>query len=430
MMKWVTPILVLLLGAVAILLPAPEAPVPGLEPGIAFPPVAVCPTEEGATMSSSLNVMSTVAGGGQVTIFSGGGSAGSGSFDTGASGSVSLPVGEIAAVGGAAALVEFPVSESAAASVTTGSTALSAETCSGIPDSQVIVGGGSTVDDIPLRLQLMNPYSTGAVADITAFSESGRESSDALRSIIVPARSSRVVDIGSILSGRENLNLIVEATQGSIVTSASTEVGGDQAIWRAVAPETTWYVPFPVFNGSREVVIASSTPNEIAYQIDVFGPGGLEEAAIEGTISGGGQEIINVSAISQAALAVRVVATAPVGVFARLTGEGALGIAAASPLPTSDWLIPGAGSGSDTAGRLVVVNVGVEVAEMTVTEVRESSRSRIIQVQPGQVLEIVLDAVDSDGVSVVTDGQVVPFWIARRGAAVAVSGGFPLLTNE
>jgi hypothetical protein len=415
---------------VAILLPAPEAPVPGLEPGIAFPPVAVCPTEEGATMSSSLNVMSTVAGGGQVTIFSGGGSAGSGSFDTGASGSVSLPVGEIAAVGGAAALVEFPSSESAAASLTTGSTALSAETCSGIPDSQVIVGGGSTVDDIPLRLQLMNPYSTGAVADITAFSESGRESSDALRSIIVPARSSRVVDIGSILSGRENLNLIVEATQGSIVTSASTEVGGDQAIWRAVAPETTWYVPFPVFNGSREVVIASSTPNEIAYQIDVFGPGGLEEAAIEGTISGGGQEIINVSAISQAALAVRVVATAPVGVFARLTGEGALGIAAASPLPTSDWLIPGAGSGSDTAGRLVVVNVGVEVAEMTVTEVRESSRSRIIQVQPGQVLEIVLDAVDSDGVSVVTDGQVVPFWIARRGAAVAVSGGFPLLTNE
>jgi hypothetical protein len=77
-----------------------------------------------------------------------------------------------------------------------------------------------------------------------------------------------------------------------------------------------------------------------------------------------------------------------------------------------------------------VVNVGVEVAEMTVTEVRESSRSRIIQVQPGQVLEVELDAVDSDGVSVVTDGQVVPFWIARRGAAVAVSGGFPLLTNE
>jgi len=429
-MKWVTAILVLALGAAAALLPEAEAPAPRPEPGIASPPVAVCPTEEGATRSSSLDVMSTIAGVGQVTIFSGGGSAGSGSFDTGASGSASVPVGEIAAVGSAAALVEFPTSESATASVTTGPTVLSAETCSRIPDSQVIVGGGSTINDIPLRLQLMNPYSATAVADITAFSESGRESSEALRSIIVPARSSVVVDIGSILSGRETLNLIVEATRGSIVTSASTEVGGDQAVWRAVAPEQTWYVPFPVFSGSREVVIASSTANDVAYQIDVFGPGGLEEAAIEGTISGGGQVVINVSEISQAALAVRVVTTAPVGVFARLTGEGGLGIAAASPQPTNDWLVPGAGSGADTAGRLAVVNVGVEVTDVTVTEVRESSRSRIFQVQPGQILEVELDAVNSDGVSIASDGQVVPFWIARRGAAVAVSGGFPLLTNE
>lgn len=429
-MKWITAILVLALGAAAALLPEPEAPAPRPEPGIASPPVAVCPTEEGATRSSSLDVMSTIAGVGQVTIFSGGGSAGSGSFDTGASGSASVPVGEIAAVGSAAALVEFPTSESASASVTTGPTVLSAETCSRIPNSQVIVGGGSTVNDIPLRLQLMNPYAARAVADITAFSESGRESSEALRSIIVPARSSVVVDIGSILSGRETLNLIVEATRGSIVTSASTEVGGDQAVWRAVAPEQTWYVPFPVFSGSREVVIASSTPNDVAYQIDVFGPNGVEDAAIEGTISGGGQEVINVSEISQAALAVRVVTTAPVGVFARLTGEGGLGIAAASPQPTNDWLVPGAGSGADTAGRLAVVNVGLEVTDVTVTEVRESSRSRIFQVQPGQILEVELDAVDSDGVSIASDGQVVPFWIARRGAAVAVSGGFPLLTNE
>lgn len=429
-MKWITAILVLALGAAAALLPEPEAPAPRPEPGIASPPVAVCPTEEGATRSSSLDVMSTIAGVGQVTIFSGGGSAGSGSFDTGASGSASVPVGEIAAVGSAAALVEFPTSESASASVTTGPTVLSAETCSRIPNSQVIVGGGSTVNDIPLRLQLMNPYAARAVADITAFSESGRESSEALRSIIVPARSSVVVDIGSILSGRETLNLIVEATRGSIVTSASTEVGGDQAVWRAVAPEQTWYVPFPVFSGSREVVIASSTPNDVAYQIDVFGPNGVEDAAIEGTISGGGQEVINVSEISPAALAVRVVTTAPVGVFARLTGEGGLGIAAASPQPTNDWLVPGAGSGADTAGRLAVVNVGLEVTDVTVTEVRESSRSRIFQVQPGQILEVELDAVDSDGVSIASDGQVVPFWIARRGAAVAVSGGFPLLTNE
>lgn len=429
-MKWITPILALAIGIAAMVIPAAEPPQPDPQPGTVLPPVAVCPTEEGATRSGRLNIVSTVAGTGQITIFSGGGSAGSGTFDTGGSGSASVAVGDIAAVGSAAALVEFPVSASATASVTTGTGVISAETCSGIPDSQVIVGGGSTISDIPFRLQLMNPYSAPATVDITAFSESGRESNDALRSIIVPASSSVVVDIGSILSGRATLNLIVEATRGSVVTSASTEVGGDQAIWRAVAPAQTWYVPFPVFNGTREVVIASSTPNEVAYQIDVFGPGGLVEAAIEGTVEGGGQETINLSEIGPAALAVRVVTSAPVGVFAKLTAEGALGIAAGSPLPTNDWLVPGAGSGEAIAGRLVLVNTGIEATEVTVTEVREMSRSRIIQVLPGEVVEIELDSVDSDGVSITSDGEIVPFWIARSGPAVAVSGGFPLQANE
>lgn len=429
-MRWITPVLVLAIGIVAMVVPAADAPSPGAQPGVSPPPLAVCPTEESATLNSRLNVVSTVAGVGQVTIFSGGGAAGAGSFDTGASGSATVPVGDIAAVGNAAALVEFPVSGSATASATTGPTLISAETCSGIPDSQVIVGGGSTIDDIPFQIQLMNPYSAPASVDIAAFSESGRESSDSLRSIIVPAKSSVEVDIGSILSGRATLNLVVEATRGSVVTSASTEIGGDQAMWRAVAPAQTWYAAFPVFSGAREVIIASSTPADVAYQVDVFGPGGVEDAAIEGTVAGGGQEIVDLSGISPAAAAVRVVTTAPVGVFARLSGEGAIGMAAASPIPINDWLVPGAGSGADTPGRVVLVNVGVDVTEVTLTEVRESSRSRIIEVLPGQVVEVELDSIDSDGVSIFSDGQIVPFWMARNGAAVAISSGFPLLASE
>lgn len=429
-MKWVTSVIVLAIGIAAMVMPAAEPPVPDPQPGLAPPPIAVCPTEESATRNSRLTVVSTVAGVGQVTIFSGGGSAGTGSFDTGASGSATIPVGDIAAVGGAAALVEFPVAGSATASVTSGPALISAETCSGIPDSQVIVGGGSTIDDIPFQLRLMNPYSATASVDISAISESGRESSDSLRAIIVPAKSSVEVPIGTILSGRATLNLVVEATRGSVVTSASTEIGGDQAIWRAVAPAQTWYVPFPVFAGTREIIIASSTPTDVAYQIDVFGPGGVEDAAIEGTVVGGGQEVVDLSGITQAALAVRVVTTAPVGVFARLSAEGAIAIAAGSPVAANDWLMPGAGSGADTPGRVVLVNVGVELSEVTLTELRENSRSRIIQVLPGEVVEVDLDSVDSDGVSLFSDGQVVPFWIARNGPAVAISSGFPLVTGE
>ncbi len=429
-MKWLTPAVVLAFGILAMVMPAAEPPQPGPQPGIAPSPLAVCPTEESSTRNSRLNVVSTVAGIGQITIFSGGGSAGTGSFDTGASGSATVPVSDIAAVGSAAALVEFPVAGSATSSITTGPALISAETCSGIPDTQVVVGGGSTINDVPFQLQLMNPYAATASVDIAAFSESGRESSESLRAIIVPPKSSVEIDIGSILSGRATLNLVVEATRGSVVTTASTEVGGDQAAWRGVAPEQTWYAAFPVFSGTREVIIASSTPTDLSYQIDVFGPGGLEEAAIEGTVVGGGQEIVDLSGITQGALAVRVVATAPVGVFARLSAEGALGIAAGSSVPTNDWLVPGAGSGVDTPGRIVLVNTGVEVSEVTLTEVRESSRSRIIEVPPEQVVEVELDSINSNGVSIFSDGEIVPFWVARNGPAVAISGGFPLLTSE
>ncbi len=429
-MKWITPALVLAFGIAAMVMPAAEPPSPGAQPGTVPSPLAVCATEESSTLNSRLNVVSTVAGIGQVTIFSGGGSAGMGSFDTGGSGSATVPVDDIAAVGSAAALVEFPVAGSATASLTSGPALISAETCSGIPDSQVVVGGGSTISDVPFQLQLMNPYSATASVDISAFSESGRESSESLRAIIVPPKSSVEVDLGSILSGRATLNLVVEATRGSVVTSANTEIGGDQATWRAVAPAQTWYAAFPVFSGTREVIIASSTPTDVAYQIDVFGPAGLEEAAIEGTVESGGQAIVDLSGISQAALAVRVVTTGPVGAFARLSAEGAIGMAAGSPVPTNDWLMPGAGSGEDTPGRVILVNVGVEVSEVTLTEVRESSRSRIIEVLPGQVLEVELDSIDSDGVSLFSDGQIVPFWITRNGPAVAFSSGFPLLTSE
>lgn len=427
-MKWVAPAVAVALGVVAIILPGPASPEPGQVPGTVTPPLAICPTEEGGTRSASVQIVSTAAGAGRITIFSGGGAAGSTTYESGSSGSASVPVGGIAAVGKAAGLVEFPVPETAAASLTRGTTLLSGEVCSGTPDRQVVIGAGSTTEDRIFQIHLMNPYSAEALVDVIAFSETGRESSEALRSVIVPARSSITLDLGTILPGRETLNLVVETVRGNVVTSASMESGGDQAVWRAVAPEETWYLPLPVFGGSREVVVASSTPSEVAFQVDVFGPGGLEEAAIEGTVAAGGQESVDLSGISPAALAVRVVATGPVGVFGRLTSDAAIGVATGTPFSTGQWLLPGAGAGG--SGRLVLVNVGVEPAEATVTELREASRSRVVTLDPNQVIEIVLDETPSDGVSVIANGALVPLWIGENASAVAISAGYPLTPEE
>lgn len=429
MTRILAPIVVLALGLAAILLPQPGAPEPEPAPGTVVPPLAVCPTEEGGTRNSRLGIVSTVAGEGRLTILSGGGTAGTGEFSTGASGSASIDLGDVAAVGKAAGLVEFPDSESAAAAMTRSSGLSSAEVCARIPDQQVIVGGGSTIEDRIFQIQLMNPYSAEASADITAFSESGRESSEALRSILVPARSTVLLDLSSILPGRESLDLLVETTRGNLVTYASSEVDGDQAVWRAVAPGEIWYVPMPTFSGSREVVISSVAPGEVAYQVDVFGPEGLEEAALEGTIDPGAQAAIDLSEISPAALAVRVVATEPVGVFARLRIATGFAMTPAVPAANGEWLLPGAGSSFAGGSRLVLANVGVDAADVVVTEVRGESRSRVISLQPNQVLEVTLDEISSDGVSLSADGDIVPLWLSGADGAVAVTTGFALVSD-
>lgn len=421
-MKWITPFVVLLLGVAVILIPPPDRPEPGIVPGSVEPPVAICPTIQDASRSTNVPIVSNIAGMGQLTAFGGGESVASGPYETGSSGSTTLAISDFAAVGRIAALLEFPGPDSSAASITTGASSLSAEVCSRIPDRQVVLGAGSTIGGARFEVQLMNPYASEAVTEIIAFSESGREAADAFSSIIVPPRSSVIVDVANVLPGREFLTVVVETERGNVVASAHATVGTDEAVWRAVSPEPSWYLPLPVFTGARELVIATTSGADVAYQVDVYGPEGLEEAAIEGSV-GNGSEVVDLTGLTAGALGVRVVAEAPVAVFARYSSEGGLGIGAASATAAPRWLLPGAGG---ITGRLAVMNVGLEAAEMTVIELRETSRSRVFTIQPNQVVEVEFDDVASDGVSIISDGELVPFWMGQQAAAVAVSGGLPI----
>lgn len=428
-MRWVSFLIVLALGVAAILLPKPDGPQPGPDPGVSAPPVALCVVDESSTRSTSIAVASTVAGEGQVTVFAGGTTAGMATFATGTSGSATVPILEVSAVGRAAALVEFPTAASAAASIMTGGGVVAGEVCPQVPGQQVIVGGGSTIEDRQFEVQLMNPYSAEAVVEIVATSESGREANEQLSSITVPPRTSLVIDVSNLLPGREQLVLSIETTRGNVVAVAQSETSGDAAIWRAVAPTESWFVAVPSFAGSREVVIASATPTEVEYQIDVYGPNGLVEAAVEGVISAGGQVVVDASDFSEAPVAFHVVATGPVASFARLSGLTGLALTAGSPSEGAEWLLPGVGVIPASRGRVVLVNVGLDIAEVVVAEVRDQTRSRVVSIDPGQVVEIELDEAVSDGVSLLSDGSIIPMWMMSTDTSVALSSGFPL-SNE
>lgn len=427
-MKWIPSIAVIVLGVALILVPAPATPQPEPAPGINEPPVAICLTEEGGGRSTALAITSSVAGPGLITVFSGGETSDTAGFETGTSGSVTVPMDQISAVGSVSALVEFPAASSAAAAVVTGPTSLSAETCPRVPDSQVVLGGASTIEGREMLLILMNPYASEAVVDITAFSESGRETAEAFDAVIVPARSSVAIDVARVLPGRESLSLTLDITRGSVVAAARADVGGESAVWRPVAPQQSWFLPAPAFpGGTRELLIVSTNSPGVAYQIDVYGPNGLEDAVLEGVVSDRGQQVVDLDGIGVDVLAVRVVAEAPVGVFGRFQGPAALGMGAGSPVAAAEWLLPGAGSLAGAASSVAIANVGLEPTEVTVTELRDESSSMVVSIEPGQVLEVALDEVSSSGVRLISDGEIVPFWLTQLGTAVAVSSGTPII---
>jgi hypothetical protein len=70
----------------------------------------------------------------------------------------------------------------------------------------------------------------------------------------------------------------------------------------------------------------------------------------------------------------------------------------------------------------------VDDASVTITQLRGSSTTSVISIAPGAVFESALGEA-SDGVAIESDGDLVPVWFLRRGAAIALSGGIPA-SNE
>ncbi|MGA7096615.1 MAG: DUF5719 family protein [Acidimicrobiia bacterium] len=419
-------LLLIALAAGAALASPPGDPVPGDAPGYNPPPVAVCAVEQGSGQDTTTAVLSTVNGEGTVTAFSGGVAAGSSIFQTGASGSATVPLVDVAAVGVAAGLLEFPNAEASAASLITGPTSVALEGCQSKPAEQTLLAGGSTVSGQTFEIQLMNPYAGEAVVDLAAVSESGLETAPQLEDITVPSRSSALIDMSQILPGRESMSVTVTVSQGSILAVGRLSDGTDLALWNAVTPATDWFVPVPG-DASGEIVISTGVGSDVAYQVDVYGPEGLVEAADEGVVPARGQVTVDLGELGGSTGAMRVIAAQPVGVFLRTVADDGLAITSGASTPAARWLLPGAGSIAQGQGSLVILNTGLDDATVVVTDHRPDSVAEQFVVPAGQVVEFEAIVGTGDGYSVTGDGDLVVLWSAAMDTARVYAMGTPIL---
>jgi hypothetical protein len=423
-MRYAALLLIAALAAAGIALPAPEELAPGPAVGSEEPAVAVCSIQEGSGRSTNVSILSTVNGPTQLTLFTAGESAGTLSTSTGSSGSTVLPVGDVAAVGTVGGLVELPNPSSTAGVVIRGATSLMAEACASIPHPQVFVTGGSTVSGESFSLQLMNPYAGEAIVSLRVTSEAGVESNDRFSSVVIPPQSSETIPFSELIPGRERVSVAVDTVEGRVIAVAQQGIEGESSIWNAVPADQDWFLPIPQGQPSRTLLIATPSAIDVEYQIDFYGPDGLEEALITGVLPAGGQAEVDIDEISQGTSAMRVIATSPVVPTLRIASADGFATTNASPVQANRWMLPGASALEDGWANAVVLNASIEESTVSIRPLREDSAVRDIALPSDQIVELALEM--ADGYLIESTSPVVVMWTGRSASAASAAMGVPL----
>lgn len=424
-MRYAAVVLMLALALGTAFLSPPEPASPEQAPGTEEPPVAVCPVFEVGNQSTNISVLSSINGVGRLSTFAAGEETGSLEFRTGASGAVAIAAGEAGGVGINGALVEMPSETTAAASVMSGGASLAAESCADIPTGQAFISGGSTVRGSEFQIQLINPYAGEANVELTVTSEAGIESNDQFSSVIVPALSSRTLDLSQIIPGRERISANIETTRGSVLAFGRLATEAEVALWRAVAPGEDWWLPVPRGGGTKQMLVATPEAGEIGYQVDLYGPEGLVETHSEGVIEPHGNVVIPLAAVTTEAAAVRVITTGPVVPALRIDSAEGLAWTTGSQVTAPVWLMPGARSPQGGAGSVVVLNAGIETVTVSIRALSGEAIVRELEVNAEEVLVTNLRGA-ANGYRIEATGPVVALWTSQRDGAGSAAIGIPL----
>ena len=423
-MRYLVLLLAISLAVTAVLMPAPEDPPLDPAAGVEEPAVAVCSVQEGSGRSTNVAILSTIDGPTELTLFTAGESAGTLTTSTGSSGSTVLPVSDVAAVGTVGGLIEMPNASSTAGVVVRGGTSLMSEACVSVPHPQVFLTGGSTVSGEFSSLQLMNPYAGEAIVSLRVTSEAGVESNDRFNSVVVPPRSSRIIPFNELIPGRERLSVALDTVEGRVIAVAEQGVDAESSIWNAVPPAQDWFLPIPSGEPSRMLLIGTPSAIDVDYQVDFYGPDGLEEALITGVLPSGGQAEIDLDEISQETSAVRVIATSPVVPTLRFDSTEGFATTSGSPVQANRWMLPGASALEDGWANVVILNASIEDSTVSVRPLRDNSVVRDISLPSDQVVELALEM--ADGYLVESTSPVVVLWAGRSPSAASLAMGVPL----
>ncbi len=193
-------------------------------------------------------------------------------------------------------------------------------------------------------LELVNPDSGTAVADVTVYGRGGVVDAPRLRGVSVPGGSSVRLDLGSVIPRRDELAIEVVASRGRLgasVLDRYDEVGAAELTqdWLPAQAEPATdnlLMGLAPGGGRRTLVVANGTDNEVRADVrvvtedSVFAPKGLPEIRIAPqSVQRIAVSSVLGPAISEGATGLVVTATGPVTATLRSFVEGDLSHAVA-----------------------------------------------------------------------------------------------------
>ena len=302
------------------------------------------------------------------------------------------------------------------------------------------------------QLWLLNPFPTDASIDVSVVTEEGVRIPKALRGLIIPAASSRMVDVGEAGQRRVQFAFSVVAHGGRVLAElAQTVAGSGLRLQPGIAAAEPAWLFADSFGGagvSDQLVVYNPGAVDVPVAVSVF-PDGYDTGSLpepflldvparryatvqldkEPRVPPDGRRWVQVEALAGATgriggvVAIEVTSIEGPGgdgtVDTRPTVAGGLASSTGSPIGATDWTVTAVDGPAESQSAVVVVNPSADtIALVTVSSVSNGTRSpalaQPIEVAPLGALPIDVTGAATAGLASVVVSSPTPIVVAAR----------------
>lgn len=344
---------------------------------------------------------------------------------------VGIRASAVQPVGSSSLIVEFSDGPAAAGVVSTGEGFAAGDSCPSRLPRIWHLGGGTTADGQVLTLRLFNPFADAARVDLVAVSELGAEAAAGFEGVSVPARSTRTVEISTVLPGRDRVSLLIDQLEGSVIPALVLDgATGDRAVWSGTRQSEAWEIPLVSDRGlAGSIVLTNSSLVAVTYSIDVFDRDAMVTTPVTGEIPGPGQAVVSIEQLGDGVIGARVSGDGPFATFVVGAGEGAVAATPAAPGTSTAWLLPGVNADAGSQYRMWVLNTGVDEITISYRDADaggDTGSVNQLTVAAGAVASVDVTEVGTSGLIAEADGPFSAAWSVTHGAAVGYVAGVPV----